>query len=188
MTTIFSLGNTKLPPSTAIFSLPVFLTCPNTTKMCQRYCYAKIAEARFPNVKKHRNASYLLSLKKSFSKIIISQIKKLKKKVVRIHESGDFYSQNYFNKWVTIAKTLPDVLFYTYTRVDTLNLKNKPSNLIVRLSLDNESIHLLQKANSFDGFAYVLEHEPSRGFYRCPGSCKKCTYCLHKGNVEFLKH
>lgn len=185
--TIFSLGNRKLPETTAIFSLPVLLTCPVTTSLCKRYCYAKIAEARYEKVRKHRKHNYLLSLQDNFISTIINEIKRLNPKAVRIHESGDFYNQEYFNKWVTIAKhfTIP---FYTYTRVAGLNINKKPSNFIVRLSADKKSTNLLKHAKKFDGYAYVLENEESKGYYHCPGSCKKCSYCLHKGNVEFLKH
>ena len=35
---------------------------------------------------------------------------------VRIHDSGDFYSIAYLNKWVDIAKANTDVIFYAYTK------------------------------------------------------------------------
>lgn len=39
-----------------------------------------------------------------------------KKDEVRIHESGDFYNQNYLDAWVKVAKAFPNVVFYAYTK------------------------------------------------------------------------
>jgi hypothetical protein len=39
-----------------------------------------------------------------------------KAKWVRIHVSGDFYSQAYFNAWLCVAVANPKVLFYAYTK------------------------------------------------------------------------
>ncbi len=36
-------------------------------------------------------------------------------RIFRIHDSGDFFSQEYFNAWVETAKSRPDILFYAYT-------------------------------------------------------------------------
>ena len=33
-----------------------------------------------------------------------------------MHDSGDFYSPKYVNKWVQIAEALPMVKFYAYTK------------------------------------------------------------------------
>ena len=35
---------------------------------------------------------------------------------VRIHDSGDFYSQQYLHQWFAIATNNPEVLFYAYTK------------------------------------------------------------------------
>lgn len=35
---------------------------------------------------------------------------------VRIHDSGDFYSETYLHLWFSIAETNPDILFYAYTK------------------------------------------------------------------------
>jgi hypothetical protein len=36
--------------------------------------------------------------------------------IVRIHVSGDFYSEAYFLAWIDVAKQRPDVKFYAYTK------------------------------------------------------------------------
>ena len=36
--------------------------------------------------------------------------------ILRVHDSGDYYSRKYIDKWLTIAKRLPNVRFYSYTK------------------------------------------------------------------------
>lgn len=39
-----------------------------------------------------------------------------KKNQVRIHESGDFYNNEYLAAWIKVAKTMPKIEFYAYTK------------------------------------------------------------------------
>ena len=34
---------------------------------------------------------------------------------VRIHDSGDYYSKVYLQKWIDIANLFPEIKFYSYT-------------------------------------------------------------------------
>ena len=53
---------------------------------------------------------------------------------VRIHQSGDFFSQAYFDSWVLVAQAYPDKKFYGYTKA--LNFwVNYPSQLPKNLYL-----------------------------------------------------
>lgn len=36
--------------------------------------------------------------------------------LVRIHASGDFYSQTYFDAWMQVARMHPSIVFYAYTK------------------------------------------------------------------------
>jgi hypothetical protein len=36
--------------------------------------------------------------------------------MVRLHVSGDFFSQDYFDAWMTVAQQNDDVIFYAYTK------------------------------------------------------------------------
>jgi hypothetical protein len=40
---------------------------------------------------------------------------KKKIRLFRIHDSGDFFSQEYFDAWIETANRRPDILFYAYT-------------------------------------------------------------------------
>ena len=64
---------------------------------------------------------------------------------VRIHDSGDFYSDEYLQAWISIANSTTDVLFYAYTkeirRVRAAG--HLPDNFRVIYSLGGIDDHLL---------------------------------------------
>lgn len=45
-----------------------------------------------------------------------SDVNDLAIKEVRIHESGDFYNEDYLAAWVAVAKQMSDIKFYAYTK------------------------------------------------------------------------
>lgn len=89
-------------------------------------CYAASSEAMYPNVRKMRWRNFdLLNVYKGdvkgMSDLIIKSMhyhenNNPRIRVMRIHSSGDFYSQEYLDAWVATAKTRPDILFYAYTK------------------------------------------------------------------------
>lgn len=52
---------------------------------------------------------------------MIAELRRVRKTYIRIHDSGDFYSQAYLDKWVTIIKANPAKRFYCYTTSLHLN-------------------------------------------------------------------
>ncbi len=133
----FSLGNAKLKRDTAILSLPAGYTCPfaKECKSCsdrvtgkikdgphtQFRCYATGAECLFPNIRQARWGNFEL-IQKAKTTIgmanLIEQslIIKRKIKLVRFHQSGDFFSQAYFDAWLMVAQQHPEWIFYGYTK------------------------------------------------------------------------
>jgi len=112
-----SLGNHKLPESVAIFNLPAEKTCPGKTEECVRYCYAKKAEYIYWSVVRSRYRNLWASQHSWFVDVMVKRIKKLPPRVryFRIHESGDFYSQEYADKWTEIMRR-SDLQFLAYTK------------------------------------------------------------------------
>jgi len=108
-------------------------------KDCRDVCYAKQGMYLFSNVKAARNKALEQTLDSGFVTLAIADLTKLAKNgynVVRVHDSGDFYSQEYLNKWYSIAKALPNLVFYAYTKALNLDLwKDKPSNFRLIQSL-----------------------------------------------------
>lgn len=103
------------------FSLPVKSTCIGA-KDCLAYCYATKGAYRTyaKTIAKSHAKNFEFSESKSFVSSMLSELNRRKIKIVRLHDSGDFYSQDYVNKWVTIASYNPKIKFYAYTK--SLNL------------------------------------------------------------------
>lgn len=64
------------------------------------------------------------------------------KTVIRWHDSGDFFSPEYLNFALGIAKQFPEVDFYTYTKMASAILTKKPKNFIINWS---EGAHTSQE-------------------------------------------
>jgi hypothetical protein len=115
---LLSLGNTKIQKnriSTASFGLEAGKTCPGKGN-CEFECFAMVGNYAFPAVKNKQKERLKESRKKSFSSTISEEIKLLNVGAIRIHDSGDYYSRDYLDKWIEIAKLNPDVIFYSYTK------------------------------------------------------------------------
>lgn len=118
MSTNFRLrSNSKLRKSGIHqFSLPAGFTCP-MAGACAKFCYAKKGCYCFKQPKAFHQSNYELSLAEGFTNVINAEIKRRRSiKAIRIHDSGDFYSQEYLNKWVAVMKANPSIKFYTYTK------------------------------------------------------------------------
>ena len=108
------------------WSLPSRSTCPYSTAECRKRCFAKKNET-FKTVRDSRSRNLAETYKDTFVKDMIKHFEyhlqrpKAQNKliIVRIHTSGDFYSKDYFDKWVSIAKYFKGndkILFQAYTK------------------------------------------------------------------------
>lgn len=128
----WSFQNTKLRKLGIVsFNLPAgaalgFTVCPKAGS-CRDYCYAKHKRYLFRNVRLPReyNLRFLLDHCHNkgndyslFIEAVVHDISKFPrtKKKVRIHDSGDFFSVEYFFAWLEIIKHYPDIYFYAYTK------------------------------------------------------------------------
>ncbi len=103
------------------FSLPAYKTITGKTvcpfaKDCIKYCYAKKGNYKYPSVIKGLNNRYELSKTDEFVPKMNATIILERPTHVRIHDSGDFYSIAYLNKWISIANDNKEVIFYAYTK------------------------------------------------------------------------
>lgn len=77
-----------------------------------------------------------------------------KAKIVRIHVAGDFFSQDYFDAWVAVARENPGTLFYAYTKSLSYWINRKdslPDNFVLTASYGGRqdeliSLHSLRSA------------------------------------------
>lgn len=131
----FGIGNAKLDTTIGTFSLPAGHTCPfakeclsfsdrftgkiTDGKHCKFRCFAAMGEARATNVRNARwnnfdalkEADSVINMGKLIQEFIPQTIEK-----VRVHVSGDFFSEKYFLAWLNVAKNNPNKIFYGYTK------------------------------------------------------------------------
>lgn len=175
----FGKGNAKLDgfkEPIYTFSLPAGYTCPGASlcksqaivdsngkrsikdgKDCQFRCFAASQEVVYTNTYNARrhNLNLLRRVKTVAGKArLIARSLPRKARYVRIHVSGDFYSQGYFDAWCQTARDNPAIIFYAYTKSIPFwvsRLGDIPSNLILTASIggkfDSEALaHGLRNA------------------------------------------
>lgn len=151
----FGRGNAKLGKETYTFSLPAGWSCPFAVdclskadrstgaiadgKRTEFRCFAASAEAIYTNVRQSRwnNFEQLKGLSKSAMVKLIESSLPVDAGKVRIHVSGDFFNQVYFDAWCQVAKNRPDTIFYAYTKAVTYWVKRLevvPSNFVLTAS------------------------------------------------------
>lgn len=198
-----SEGNRKLGRNDneyfLIWNLPAVTTCPYRTQQCESLCYAKKAERMYPQVLPCRERNLAESRKASFCDDMIESIKAMinkrknkgKQAYFRIHESGDFYNQEYVNKWIYIASQIPEVQFMAYTKsVKYFEhiMDRIPDNMVIRFSLwedtDPESKALADKLQLPIYTAFEKQEldniVTTTGYEKCECNCTVCKKCYSK--------
>jgi hypothetical protein len=112
-------------------------------KKGQYRCYAASPE-RFPAVREHRW--------KNFELVKNGGVPTIPKdcNAIRIHASGDFFNQDYFDMWLQLAKDNPTIEMWAYTKslqywVNRIN--DIPQNLIITASYGGRQDDLIEKHN-----------------------------------------
>jgi len=151
--------NSKIAKMTGVktynWSIPAYSsttgmkTCPNAAA-CAKGCYATMGAYRFSHVASAFERRLKLSLSPRFTLIINAELKRRKVKRLRIHDSGDFYNEEYLTKWLSIIRANPTVQFYTYTKMVSLFKQYDaegliPSNFIVIYSYGGTEDKLIDR-------------------------------------------
>lgn len=136
------------------FNLPAgesaggFLVCIGKG-LCGSLCYAQQGRYRMPQASEPREANLaevrrlLAQGEEVLSRALVSLVSESRARLVRLHDSGDFFSQSYLDSWLVTARALPRVVFYCYTKSLTLNWEGAPRNLRVTQSLGGRDDHLV---------------------------------------------
>lgn len=120
-------------------------TCPGAGA-CKVYCYAKkggYIQYQHASLSQTRLLNYLLNDPDGLKAHLESEIRaeEIKTKsagkqlMIRWHDSGDFFSPDYLKWAYEIAKALPDVKFYAYTKMAGVATGAKPDNFIMNFSM-----------------------------------------------------
>jgi len=151
-----------------IMDLPQF----NGTEADEYRCFAAMAETR-PTVREarwhnwdllretiHMNGNQAMLLR---DLIDISLLSQPQEDLIRIHESGDFWTENYMRAWIMVAQSRPHQTFYAYTKSLGMwyNLKDLiPSNFYLTASQGGTLDYLIPKyPEVFQRIAYVVYTE-----------------------------
>ena len=174
--------NTKLKKTSKFFNKRVFnfgipayktasgkTTCPFADK-CVKFCYAKKGAYIWSNVKPAFEKRYALTKTDQFISAMTEEIKKKKADYVRVHDSGDYYSPKYLQKWLTIAKNNPSVRFYSYTNSIQFikDLKTIPANFDFIFSDSGKQVDLIDKSKDrYTKIFKSIEQLQDANSYRC---------------------
>lgn len=111
------------------FGLAPGLTCNET---CNVDCFGcKGAYAAYSRTcSMHWDSNLEHSQDEWFIGNMIAEILRSGATTIRIHPEGDFYSQQYLDSWFSVARCLPGVEFYCYTKeFARKDWSKKPDNI-----------------------------------------------------------
>lgn len=181
----FSHGNAKLGKGTLIFSLPAGKTCPGAL-FCLSFavvtedgkrkvqdgpqtefrCFAATSEAQYdgPFFARARNLQLIADAIKASTAVELLNLslqnaRKKNTKLVRIHESGDFFSGAYLDAWIEVAKLNPDLKFYCYSKNLPLFVGLElPANFFMTASYGGKFDHYID-AGVFPRYSKVVHND-----------------------------
>jgi hypothetical protein len=173
----FSKGNAKLGTSTLIFNLPAGKTCPGAM-FCKSFavvddngkrsirdgehtifrCFAASSEVQYDGAFFNR-ANNLQTVVDYLAagvdhaatqiNVALQHFKTRKTELVRIHESGDFFSLAYLEAWVKVAQMNPNLKFYCYSKslhiFTEFGVTNLPSNFYMTASYGGKFDHMIDE-------------------------------------------
>ncbi len=163
----FSNGNAKLSEDIKTFSLPSGHSCPmaqlclakadrvtgglKAGKDAQFRCYSASAENRLTSVRESRWRNFdLLRACQGEAEMTDLILRSLSPFAgyVRLHVAGDYFSQDYFDSWLNVARERPRSFFYGYTKslgYLVKRLADLPDNLHLTASVGGKQDHLIAK-------------------------------------------
>ena len=189
--TLTQKGNSKLADAGMLmFNIPASM------QVCGRICvgcYAINEQKRFPTTLAARERRLIASTHDDFVDRITHEIKYAKQqpKYYRVHASGEFYSQEYVDKWVTIASRFPDIIFYAYTK------RKREFDMTALLKMEN--FVLIDSLSHGGRLNYGPLSKAPKGAFVCPEQPETdvkcgvhCQYCMTKEAQDsapyFRKH
>ena len=186
-----STKNKKLAENVCSFSISTD-SCLHLLNSKCKGCYAAAMENRWPSVKTSWTRNLEATYNKNFVKYMISALKLKYTQgygVCRVHVGGEFYSDEYIDKWIEIAKGVPLMLFYSYTKNSrALRLKHL-DNFVIHNSIAPDGLPNYGDRNR------IIKLVNKYGFKLCPSNENKhlcggaCKICLRRGSRPcFIQH
>lgn len=181
----FAKGNAKLGKQTLIFNLPAGKTCPGALfclsfavadetgkrqvidgPQTQFRCFAATSEAQYTGTfnSRARNLELIVEAIRNNTavELINNSLQNARTKnseLVRIHESGDFFSGAYLDAWIEVAKLNPDLKFYCYSKNLPLFVEaNLPANFYMTASYGGKFDSMID-AGIFTRYSKVVHND-----------------------------
>jgi hypothetical protein len=180
--------------------------------MCRKRCFAQknqyfssVLASRERNLEETKKDSFVKDMIKHFEYYLQSAKTVEKKIFVRIHTSGDFYSEEYLDKWYRIAshfKGNEKILFQAYTKsieyvwnwivgdedeqsINEEEVEEALEELNIHLvysiwkDTDEEDIEIAKDWIGLQTFTALpkQEIENKKGVFICKGDCGHCKQC-----------
>jgi hypothetical protein len=130
----------------AASSFVIINTCPGAGS-CMVVCFATkggYVQWKASSLSQTRLLNYLYNDPNGFMSNLSSEIssltsgkrrKKESEVVIRWHDSGDFFSNEYLEMAYAVARQFPNILFYAYTKIADIALGPKPDNFVINFSM-----------------------------------------------------
>jgi len=128
------------------FGIPAYksttgkITCPFADE-CVKYCYARKGTFRWPNTINAYENRFRIARSPDFETIMNAAILVNNPHFIRVHDSGDYFSKKYMDRWFSIMRANPNVKFYSYTNSVLLmkqHINDMPHNFDVIFSTDGK--------------------------------------------------
>lgn len=95
------------------------ITCP-AAGICAQVCYARHGTYTWPAVRaKHTaNLAFVVDDPDGWERTMLTELvaPRFHGRWIRVHDSGDFFSDDYTRRWLRIMRQRPDTDFYAYTK------------------------------------------------------------------------
>ncbi len=157
-------------------------TCPGAGS-CQLICYARKGGYRmFPasSMSAARALNFLVNHPDKYMEMFSKEVAQAEaraskagiKLLVRIHDAGDFFSKEYYNLAMGVAKQHPNTRFYFYTKSgDIVTDPNAPQNVVGQFSggaksKENKIVQFQKDAGRHIKDAITLGKDEFRGLFK----------------------
>ena len=180
------------------FGIPAYksetgkVTCPFADE-CIKYCYARKGSFRWPNTVNAYEKRFRIARSPDFESVMNAALLIKNPHFVRVHDSGDYFSEKYMDRWFSIMRANPSIKFYSYTNsVLLMKMYDKgiPDNFDYILSTDGKQRKYVDKSTDRHAVIFkTVEELESAGYVNASDNDLLATrwYSDNK-KVGLIKH
>lgn len=180
------------------FGIPAYksitgkVTCPFADE-CIKYCYARKGAFKWPNAINAYENRFRVARSPDFESLMNASITLNNPHYVRVHDSGDYFSEKYMDRWFNIMRANPGIKFYSYTNsvllIKTYD-KGIPDNFDNILSTDGKQRKYVDKSRDRHAVIFkTVEELEAAGYVNASENDLLATRWLSDNKkVGLIKH